>query len=81
VVRNKKFYLAMYAYHQLHREMVDSVEEPRLADSFFRSWLANGRDGLVSLQDIPYALDDAYAVMRALCADPEKWGSLVHIGA
>jgi hypothetical protein len=80
VVGNERFYLEMYAYHQLHRELYDT-DESILPASFYRSWLANGHDGLVNLQDIPYALDDACAVIRASCADPYVWGPLVHIGA
>jgi hypothetical protein len=57
------------------------VDGPVFAEAFYRSWLANGRDGLVSLQDIPYALDDAYATLRAESNDPDRWGKLIHIGA
>jgi hypothetical protein len=72
--------LAMYTYHQLHRDFNDE-DGPVLAEAFYRSWLANGRDGLVSLQDIPYALDDACAVLRAAGRSPLRWGALIHIGA
>jgi hypothetical protein len=72
--------LAMYAYHQLHSFLMDE-DGPVLAEAFYRSWLANGRDGLVSLQDIPYALDDACAVLRAAGKDPLRCGALFHVGA
>jgi hypothetical protein len=51
------------------------------AEEFYRSWLANGRDGLVSLQDIPYALDDACAALRAAGKDTDRWAKYMHIGA
>jgi hypothetical protein len=72
--------LAMYAYHQSHRDLNDE-DGPVLAEAFYRSWLTNGRDGFVSLQDIPYALDDACAVLRAAGRVPDRWGVLIHIGA
>jgi hypothetical protein len=77
--------LTMYAYHQSLRDMYDA-DGPLLAETFYRSWLDNSRDGLVSLQDIPYALDDACAVLRADRgrggrARPDRWGALIHIGA
>jgi hypothetical protein len=77
--------LAMYTYHQLHRALRDE-DAPVLAEAFYQSWLANARDGLVSVQDIPYALDDACAVLRAALGRrglvrPDRWGALIHIGA
>jgi hypothetical protein len=54
---------------------------PVLAEAFYRSWLANARNGLVSLQDIPYALDDACAALRVIDARPIHWAAFVHIGA
>jgi hypothetical protein len=72
--------LAIYAYHQLHRRVY--VEDgPVLVEAFYRSWLANARDEFVSLQDIPYALDDACAALRATDASPIHWAAYVHIGA
>jgi CHAT domain-containing protein len=72
--------LTMYAYHQSRRDLYDE-DGPVLAEAFYQSWLTNGRDGLVSLQDIPYALDDACAVLRAAGRVPNRWGALIHIGA
>jgi hypothetical protein len=71
--------IAMFAYH-LHRGLADD-DGPLLAEAFYQSWLTNGRDGLVSLQDIPYALDDACAVLRAAGINPTRWGAFVHVGA
>jgi hypothetical protein len=72
--------VAMFAYHQLYRGLADEYG-PVLAEAFYQSWLTNARDGLVSLQDIPYALDDACAVLRANGRGPRFWGALIHIGA
>jgi hypothetical protein len=72
--------LAIYTYHQLYRSLHDD-DGPIFAEEFYRSWLANGRDGLVSLQDIPYALDDACAALRAAGKDADRWGVPMHIGA
>jgi hypothetical protein len=72
--------LAIYTYHQLYRG-ADDKNGPVLAEAFYRSWLTNGRDGLVSLQDIPYALDDACAALGADVNKPTHWKALVHIGA
>jgi hypothetical protein len=74
--------LGVCAYHPLHRHLTDK-DGAVLAEAFYRSWLANGRDGLVSLQDIPYALDDACTALRAAGRDPtrKRWGALAHIGA
>jgi hypothetical protein len=72
--------VAMFAYFQLRRWFND--EDPSMfAEAFYQSWLTNGRDGLVSVQDIPYALDDACAVLRAAGKAPKRWEKLIHIGA
>jgi hypothetical protein len=56
----------MSAYRQLRRPLKPEGKDAlELAKAFYRSWFANARDGLVSLQDIPYALDDACAELRA----------------
>jgi hypothetical protein len=72
--------VAMFTYLQVHR-WSDAKDGPVLAEAFYRSWLANARDGLVSLQDIPYALDDACAALRASDARPVHWEVFIHIGA
>jgi hypothetical protein len=72
--------VAMFAYFQLRR-WFDDEDGSVLAEAFYQSWLTNGRDGLVSLQDIPYALDDACAVLRAADKAPRRWSALMHIGA
>ena len=59
------------------RSMCDK-DGPTVAQWFYEALLEKE---IISLGDIPYALDEAVQKLRETGAGPDRWATYIHIGA
>jgi hypothetical protein len=57
---------------------MDDADGPRVAKSFYERLFAAET---ITLDAIPYALDNAVTELRRSGVPPERWATFVHIGA
>jgi hypothetical protein len=62
----------------LARRAMNDADGPFVARRFYGRLFEGGG---VGLDDVPYALDDAVAALRAQGAPPERWATFIHMGA
>lgn len=61
-----------------HRSIGD-IDAPLVAKSVYE-YLFSSNDGMIKLDDIPYALDDATQKLRAQGLHPSRWAPFIHLG-
>lgn len=57
---------------------MDDGDGPVVAREFYQRLFANST---INADSVPYALDDAVAVLRAKGVSPARWATFIHMGA